>query len=141
MLSSFELPISAGKKTKKKRKIGSRVPRALLWVSVYPPITSIPVADGKPTPEIGRHRTSTGACKAFLLSLQITYSDGTARTVDSSATDGKWEATTAANPIRYAHLYHGEQYVNYAARVCVGISGSGIVCVCVCMCGFLFCFF
>ena len=33
-----------------------------------------------------------------------------ARTIESSATDGKWEATTSANPIRYAHLYHGEQY-------------------------------
>lgn len=53
---------------------------------------------------------ANGACKAFLMSLRVTLSDGTVRTVDTSATDGKWEVTTAANPIRYAHLYHGEQY-------------------------------
>lgn len=48
---------------------------------------------------VGAH-AANGACKAFLLSLRITYSDGTERTIDSSATDGKWEATTAGNPIR-----------------------------------------
>jgi hypothetical protein len=58
---------------------------------------------------VGAH-AANGACKAFLLSLRLTYSDGTTRTIDSSAADGKWEATTSANPIRYAHLYHGEQY-------------------------------
>ena len=57
----------------------------------------------------GAH-AANGACKAFLFSLRVTYSDGTQRTVDSSAADGMWEATTAANPIRYSHLYHGEQY-------------------------------
>ena len=58
---------------------------------------------------VGAHG-SNAACKAFLLSLQVTYSDGTVIVVESSATDGHWEATTAANPIRYSHLYHGEQY-------------------------------
>ena len=57
----------------------------------------------------GAH-AANGACKAFLLALRLTYSDGTARTITTSATDGKWQATTAANPIRYSHLYHGEQY-------------------------------
>jgi hypothetical protein len=58
---------------------------------------------------VGAH-AANAACKAFLMSLRITYSDGTVRAADTSATDGTWEATTAANPIRYAHLYHGEQY-------------------------------
>ena len=38
-----------------------------------------------------RAHAANGACKAFLMSLRITYSDGTVRTIDSSATDGKWE--------------------------------------------------
>jgi hypothetical protein len=58
---------------------------------------------------VGAH-AANAACKAFLLSLRVTYSDGTVFTVASSATDGKWQATTVANPIRYSHLYHGEQY-------------------------------
>ena len=58
---------------------------------------------------VGAH-AANGACKAFLLSLHVTYSDGTVAVVESSATDGTWEATTAANPIRYSHLYHGEQF-------------------------------
>eukprot|EP01043_Picozoa_sp_COSAG02_P042899 COSAG02_NODE_3688_length_6381_cov_4.744349_1_plen_607_part_00 len=57
----------------------------------------------------GAH-AANGACKAFLFSLQVTYSDGTVAVVQSSATDGNWEATTDANPIRYSHLYHGEQF-------------------------------
>ncbi len=58
---------------------------------------------------VGGH-AATDVCKAFLMSLQVAYSDGTTRTVATSATDGTWSATTSANPIRYAHLYHGEQY-------------------------------
>ena len=58
---------------------------------------------------IGGH-AATATCKAFLLSLRITYTDGTTNVIESSSTDGKWTATTDANPIRYAHLYHGEQY-------------------------------
>ena len=57
---------------------------------------------------VGAH-AANGACKAFLLSLHITRSDGSV-TVLETAADGKWRATTAANPIRYSHLYHGEQY-------------------------------
>jgi hypothetical protein len=58
---------------------------------------------------VGAH-AANAACKAFLLSLQVAYSDGTVTMVESSATDGTWKATTAANPIRYSHLYHGEQF-------------------------------
>ena len=58
---------------------------------------------------VGAH-AANGACKAFLFSLHVTYSDGAVAVVESSAADGKWEATTTANPIRYSHLYHGEQF-------------------------------
>ena len=52
----------------------------------------------------------TDVCKAFLMSLQLTYEDGTTFIIETSASDGRWEATTNGNPIRYSHLYHGEQY-------------------------------
>ena len=58
---------------------------------------------------VGGH-ASTDVCKAFIMTFVITYQDGTTTTIDSSATDGRWEATTAGNPIQYSHLYHGEQY-------------------------------
>ena len=58
---------------------------------------------------IGGH-AATDVCKAFRMSLRVTYTDGRQRTIVTSASDGLWKATTEANPIRYSHLYHGEQY-------------------------------
>ena len=58
---------------------------------------------------VGGH-AANGACKAFLFTLRITFQDGTVQTVNSSSTDNLWKVTTSANPIRYSHLYHGEQY-------------------------------
>lgn len=58
---------------------------------------------------VGAHAANAN-CKAFLMSLRVVYSDGSIRTVVTSATDGAWTATTSGNPIQYSHLYHGEQY-------------------------------
>ena len=44
------------------------------------------------------------------MSMRLTYRNGDIRTVVTSAHDELWKATTEANPIRYSHLYHGEQY-------------------------------
>jgi len=52
----------------------------------------------------------TDVCKGFLMLLKIQFNDGTTQTIASSSTDGAWQATTSGNPIRYSHLYHGEQY-------------------------------
>ena len=57
----------------------------------------------------GAH-AATDVCKAFLMSMRLTYRNGDIRTVVTSAHDKLWKATTEANPIRYSHLYHGEQY-------------------------------
>ena len=54
-------------------------------------------------------------CRAFTAQLLIRYTDGSSqlvRTVAAAGDDGDsdalWTATTAANPIVYTHLYHGE---------------------------------
>ena len=65
---------------------------------------------------------SLPACRAFNLHLVIVFKDGTQQTVasgsnsssrsssssSSSSGGGSWLGTTALNPIRYTHLYHGE---------------------------------
>ena len=58
---------------------------------------------------VGAH-AATDVCKAFLMALHITYTDGSKSIIVTSTNDTKWFATTEANPIRYSHLYHGEQY-------------------------------
>jgi len=60
---------------------------------------------------------SLSACRAFNLQLTIVFQDGTQQVVASHASSAaptavhgtsRWLGTTALNPIRYTHLYHGE---------------------------------
>ena len=46
------------------------------------------------------------SCRAFLMVLSLTYEDGTTHNITS--TPASFAATTAANPMTYSHLYHGE---------------------------------
>ena len=46
------------------------------------------------------------SCRAFLMVLSLTYEDGTTHNITS--TPARFAATTAANPMTYSHLYHGE---------------------------------
>jgi alpha-L-rhamnosidase len=51
---------------------------------------------------------ANGNCKAAIVQLAVKYTDGSAQNVSSTA--ATWMQTTAANPIRFSHLFHGEIY-------------------------------
>jgi hypothetical protein len=36
------------------------------------------------------------------------FADGSRQNFTTAAAGGAWHATTAANPVYYTHLYHGE---------------------------------
>ena len=48
------------------------------------------------------------ACRAFTMVLSLSFADGTSQNITS--TPASWSATTAANPMTYSHLYHGETF-------------------------------
>ena len=57
----------------------------------------------------GAHAANAN-CRAVTLQLRVRLAGGAVVTVNSSSTDGRWHATTDADPVRYSHLFHGEQY-------------------------------
>ena len=80
-----------------------------LWICPLPP---------PPSPLRG-WAGRCGRCRAFKLQLTIAYRDGSEQTVitrpagsvhavQEGANASRWLGTTALNPIRYTHLYHGE---------------------------------
>lgn len=50
----------------------------------------------------------SATCKAFIAHVAVTFAGGATFNFSTTAPDAAWVGSNVANPVRYAHLYHGE---------------------------------
>ena len=71
---------------------------------------------------------ANGHCKAAIVRLSVKFTDGSAQNISSTAgAAGGWLATTAANPIRFSHLFHGKDSEPLSNQCLLSCSSSELI--------------